>query len=296
MRAVEVAAAGRHNVLLVGPASANTEALATCLWSILPAIGSESDDTYHTWSPRVPNPSVPIVQRPFRALSPEISTQQFLGEGRLKTPGELAMAHGGVLFMNRLTDFKRDLLNELCSALDLKSVSLPRLEGPVTFPADVMLVGAVRSCRCGHLGDPRQSCTCTQLAIERHRSRIPAPLLDRIDMHIEVEPSGSVKSFTNTEKASANERVGRARVVQRARQAGSNSEITSSSVRDLCAIDASGAQLLEKAINRLGLAPRSYLRVLKVARTIADLDGDARISRAHLAEASQYRPLDRPVS
>src|SRR5690348_5732719 len=236
-----------------------------------------------------------VTVRPFRAPHSSISGVALLGGGTPIRPGEVTLAHRGVLFMDELPEFRRDALEPLRQPLEERRLTIARGSGSVVFPADVQLVAAMNPCECGWLGDPSDQCRCTPPAIARYRGRVSGPLLDRIDLHVEV-PRVKVTALAGDASgeepsAAVRRRVLAARARQRSRYgaAQTNAQLPGRLVRRVCRIDAAGQRLLEVASDRLGLSARAYTRILRVARTIADLAGEERIATSHLAEAIQYR-------
>lgn len=301
-RALEIAAAGGHNVLLVGPPGAGKSMLARRLPSILPDMAfDESIETtkIHSIAGTLPEGTPLIRTRPFRAPHHTISAAGLAGGGRMPKPGELSLAHNGVLFLDELPEFSRDALEVLRQPLEEHTVTISRVSGTLTYPCSVMLVCAMNPCPCGYFGHPSRPCTCSRGAVSRYLARISGPLLDRLDLHVEVPPVSFEKLHGETGEASAaiRARVNRARALQQKRYAGSgiacNARLTPAMLRAHCALDAAAASLLRAAYENIGLSARAYDRILKVARTIADLEDSAAIGPAHIAEAVQYRSLDR---
>lgn len=305
-RALEVAASGGHNLLMVGPPGSGKTMLARRLPTILPAMGfDEALETtkIHSIVGMLPRQDALVSTRPFRSPHHTISDAGLIGGGTVPKPGEVSMAHNGVLFLDELLEFKKNVLEMLRQPLEDAQVTISRAATTLTYPADFMLVAAMNPCPCGYLGDGLHSCTCTQLMIQRYRRRLSGPLLDRIDLHIEV-PRISHKELSDTEDAESSgairARVERARQIQRERFAGSNTLCNAAmkprQLRRFCALDEAGQQLMEMVTDRLGFSARTYTRLLKVARTIADLEECEQIRQAHLAEAIQYRGLDRKIT
>jgi magnesium chelatase family protein len=241
-----------------------------------------------------------ISTRPFRSPHHTISDAGLIGGGPVPRPGEVSLAHHGVLFLDELPEFRKNVLEVLRQPLEDARITISRVMGTLTFPASVMLVAAMNPCPCGFFGDATHECSCSPIVIQRYRSRISGPLLDRIDIHIEV-PAVRYKELTEKSDGESSEkireRVDRARGIQLKRFAGMNfycnAQMGSRELRAHCHIEAAGERLLELAINRLGLSARAYTRILKVARTVADLDASERIEAHHISEAIQYRSLDR---
>ena len=301
-RALEVAAAGGHNVLMIGPPGSGKTMLAKRLPTILPAMTFEEaieTTKVHSVMGLLDGRAL-IATRPFRSPHHTISDAGLIGGGPVPRPGEVSLAHHGVLFLDELPEFRKNVLEVLRQPLEDAKITISRVMGTLTFPASVMLVAAMNPCPCGFFTDAQRECTCSPLAIQRYRSRISGPLLDRIDIHIEV-PAVRYKELTDKNagegSAAIRERVDRAREIQLQRFAGMpffcNAKMGARELRTHCQVESAAERLLELAINRLGLSARAYTRILKVSRTIADLDGGGPIHAHHVSEAIQYRSLDR---
>lgn len=298
-RALEVAAAGGHNVLLIGSPGSGKSMLARRLPSILPDMTrQESLQTTEVYSVAgMTDPSHPLVtRRPFRSPHHTASPVSLSGGGTVPRPGEISLAHNGILFLDELPEFDKTALETLRQPLEDGVVTITRVSGSLTLPSRFMLVCAMNPCRCGWYGHPSGRCTCSESQVESYMRRISGPLLDRIDMHIEV-PSVEYEAMRRREKpetsAQVRQRVNAARDIQKRRFAGTavscNAYMTPAMIGEYCLLDQAGERLMKGAFDRLGLTGRSHDRILRMARTIADLDGSERIEAAHLAEAIQYR-------
>ena len=301
-RALEVAAAGGHNVLMVGPPGSGKTMLAKRIPTILPAMTFEESieaTKVHSVAGILDGRAL-IATRPFRSPHHTISDAGLIGGGPIPRPGEVSLAHNGVLFLDELPEFRKNVLEVLRQPLEDNRITIARVMGTVTFPASVMLVAAMNPCPCGFFTDMQHECSCSPITIQRYRSRISGPLLDRIDIHIEV-PAVKYRELTDRSAGETSVtirgRVNQARDIQLARFRGTayfcNAQMGARELLANCQVEAGGERLLELAINRLGLSARAYTRILKVARTIADLDDGGPIQAHHLSEAIQYRSLDR---
>ncbi|MDB6095034.1 MAG: Mg chelatase, subunit ChlI [Verrucomicrobia bacterium] len=304
-RAVEVAVAGSHNLLMIGPPGSGKSMVAKRIPTVMPAPTLDEQLeilSIHSAAGRTISGEMAWGTRPFRGPHHTISDVGLLGGGTIPGPGEISLAHHGVLFLDELPEFKRSALEVLRQPLEDGEVSISRSAGKVTLPCAFMLVSAMNPCPCGYLGDTKHECRCSPTQVQRYRSRISGPLLDRIDIHIDA-PALSLSEL-RSEKAGESSsavraRAQQARTLQQRRFAGSrvlaNARMTHGQIRRHCAIEASLGDLLQQAMEQLSLSARAYDRILKVARTIADLGGSEKIEAPHLLEAIQYRSLDRTL-
>ena len=305
-RALEVAASGGHNILMIGPPGSGKSMLAKRIPSILPPMSFEEaleTTKIHSVAGILAKEKALVTERPFRSPHHTVSDAALIGGGSFPRPGEVSFAHHGVLFLDELPEFKKNVLEVLRQPLEDYKVTVSRSKMSLEFPANFMLASAMNPCPCGYFTDPEKECTCNTGMIQRYMSKISGPLLDRIDIHIEV-PAVKYKELSSREDGEKSEEIRKRVVAARERQLERfkahkkiycNADMGTREVRTYCRLNSAGEELLKMAMTKLGLSARAYDRILKVSRTIADLENSENIEAAHISEAIQYRSLDREL-
>ena len=304
-RALEIAAAGNHNILMVGSPGSGKTMLSQALPGILPPLTFEESlslSKIYSIAGLLPDKQPLVLQRPFRSPHHSASSASIIGGGRIPHPGEVSLSHHGVLFLDEFPEYRREVLEALRQPLEDGEVTVSRVQAQITFPCRFLLAASMNPCPCGYYNDPHRECTCTPATLHRYRSRISGPLLDRFDLQLEVVPVSFQELHREQpveDSAAIRQRVIKARQIQQKRFADSgtihNGAMTAAQIQAFCQLDQSSRTFLEQAFQKLGLSARAHNRILKVARTIADLSGAEQIQLPHLAEAIQYRTLDKKL-
>ncbi|MGI6752387.1 MAG: YifB family Mg chelatase-like AAA ATPase [Anaerovoracaceae bacterium] len=308
-RALEISAAGGHSLLLMGPPGSGKTMMASRIVSILPPISDKEFleiTQIYSVAERLNSRGEMARKRPFRAPHHTISVAAFAGGGSKPKPGEITLAHNGILFLDELPEFKRNSLEALRQPMENREITINRMSGNVTYPADFLFIGACNPCPCGYYGDPKIPCSCSIGQIKSYRSRLSGPLMDRIDIHVRVHPvdyesmaMGNGDMDVGTDSTYIRRRVEKARHIQekrfRGQETGLNSQMDYSQIRKYCEIDRETELFLKEAFKKLGLSARAYQKIFKIARTIGDIDDVPRIGITQIAEAIRYRNLDRPL-
>lgn len=305
-RALEIAACGGHNAILIGSPGAGKTMLARAMPGIMPPLTAEESletTKIHSIAGMLDSDQPFVAERPFRAPHHSCSPASLIGGGRIPSPGEVSLAHHGILFMDEFPEYRKDALESLRQPLEDGVVTVSRVQAQLTFPCRFLLVASMNPCPCGYLNDPKKECTCTPPQVSRYHHKISGPLLDRFDIHLEVVPVAFDELYEreSTQESSEDirERVVRTRNIQLARFKGegiyNNGGMGQKHIQAFCKLDETGMRLLKRAFEKLGLSARGHNRILKLARTIADMAGSERIETNHLAEALQYRALDKKI-